>query len=148
VKDPGQDEKKAIVYVWRAYINDREIEPKPKRNAAETDLAAMYAIDHLDSYPGMRERFERREKARAKTRDKSRIWATKEIDHILYDGIAPLPRRPRYTQVLRALLAARANGMNRKEICRLYGIDGGRISGAMTMLHDAGIIFPLTGVLR
>lgn len=141
-------ERDAIVYVLRDHLQGRPYYPTPRRNAAEMDLEEIYLQDRLALYPQVRDRFEERQMRQAAARRTNKTWALDAID-ALYRGV-PIPGRIRlrYTQVLQTLVDAGPAGANRKEICRRYGIDGGRVSAAMTNLHDAGVIFPLQGVKR
>jgi predicted transcriptional regulator len=67
----------------------------------------------------------------------------------LYQG-NPVPgaKHLQRERVLDMLRIAGPEGATRKEICRAYGVDGGKISAALTMLHECGVIYPLMGVRR
>lgn len=141
-------ERDAIVYVLAEFINNRPYNPKPLKNQAARELDEIYAIDGLAAYPAIRDAYESRalaEKERIRT---NRPWADAAVDAI-YAG-KPIPGKPkvRAEQVLTALVAAGPRGQTRKEICALYRIDGGRVSAAMTLLHECGAIVSLPGEKR
>lgn len=145
---PGEVERKAEVYVLRDHLQGRPYRLAPTRNAADRDLEEIYFFDHLANYPDVRTRYEARAALEAERRRTNRAWALDAID-ALYRG-APVPgrQRPRFVQVLRLLITAGPAGVTRKEVCRTYGVDGGKVSGALTTLHEAGVCFPLQGVKR
>jgi hypothetical protein len=145
---PGEDERLAVVYVLREHVNGRSIHAEPLHNAAERDLTAIYAQNRLIAYPDIRDRFEQRQLADADAQRKNRAWALAALDAIYSGRPVPGRRRPRFEQCLRTLVDGGQRGATRKEVCRRYGVDGGKVSGALSTLHAAGICFPLVGVKR
>jgi hypothetical protein len=143
-----RDERKAIVYVLKEHLNGRDFNEHPNKNASAWDLDEIYAQDRLVNYPVVRDRYEWRLLAEQTRKASNYAWAQIALD-ALYAG-RPIPGLPRdrYEQVLTQLVIAGPDGRTRPEICRRYGIDGGRVSAALTYLHEAGVIFSLPGVLR
>lgn len=141
-------EREAVVYVLHEHIAGRPFNAEPLKNAAARDLDEIYAADGLTAYPVIRDRYESRALAEGERKRTNRRWADATVDAI-YAG-APVPGRMRLRaeQVLHALVAAGPMGQTRKEICTLYRIDGGRVSAAMTLLHECGAIVSLVGVKR
>lgn len=147
---PGSTEyeRRAVVYVLVDHINGRLFDPTPKHNAAEVDLRDAYAQDRLAPYPDIRDHYEMRQMHDDERRRSDRAWARDALDAIYSGGIVPGRPRPTMEQVLRMLVAEGPYGANRKEICQAFNRDGGRVSGALTMLHDAGVIVSLPEVKR
>lgn len=144
----ASNERDAIVYVLKSHINNRPFHEAPIKNAAARDLDAIYAADKLVHYPVERDNYESRQLKDEDRKRTNRAWAEDAIDAI-YSG-KPIPGKShqRWEQILTALVAAGPMGQTRPEICRLYRVDGGRVSGALTTLHEAGVIFSLIGVKR
>jgi len=145
---PKRKERPAIVYVLREHINNRPFNLTPLKNAAARDLDEIYAADRLVNYPVVRDRYMWRDLREQASRASNYAWAQMALD-ALYAG-KPIPGLPRdrYEQVLTRLVVNGQHGATRIEICQHYRIDGGRVSGALTQLHSAGVIFSLPGVLR
>jgi hypothetical protein len=141
-------ERVSIVYVLREHIAGRTFNPHPNKNAAAVDLDAIYEEDGLVNYPVVRDRYMWRDLAKQNRMASNYAWGQMALD-ALYAG-KPIPGIPRdrYEQVLTQLWIAGARGMTRPEICFKYRIDGGRVSAALTYLHEAGVIVSLPGVLR
>lgn len=143
---PG--EREAIVYVLHEFINGRPFNAGPLKNLAARELDEIYAIDKLANYPAIRDAYESRDLAEQDRIRTNRPWADLAVD-ALHAG-KPIPGKPkvRAEQVLTVLVKAGTVGATRKEICAVYNIDGGRVSGAMTLLHECGAIVSLEGVKR
>jgi len=141
-------EREAIVYVLADHVNSRPFIAQPRRNAAELDLEEAFGIDRIAPYPDIQDRFLMRQSERAKRIRSNRAWSLDALDAIYAGTPIPGNKRDRWEDVLRSLVLAGPVGRNRKEICMQYTVDGGRVSAAMTFLHEAGIIFPLEGVKR
>jgi hypothetical protein len=144
----GQDETVGDVYVLRRYVNGRTTKPVPTTNAERPDTDFFYEEGAYDPFPNRKRRYEDR---RAKERHKiNRVndWATAALDAI--DSGKPMPPSTRLAlpDVLWVMYNAGFNGLTRPEICRMLDRDGGKISGVMTDLHAAKIIFPWEGNRR
>ena len=142
---PGSNERKAEIYVLREHINGRPYHDAPNPNAAHKDLAAIYAVDRLAAYPVIKDNFEHRELKRNKRIRDNKAWASLAIDAIIHG--TPIPtaanskvKRERAVLILKTLLVAGPLGATRKEICSDHGIDGGKVSGALSLLHEAAVI--------
>ncbi len=145
---PKRKERLAIVYVLQEHLAGRDFNPHPNKNAAAVDLDEIYLLDGLVNYPVVRDRYMWRDLATQVRKASNYTCAQMALD-ALYAG-KPIPGTPRdrYEQVLTRLVVNGQHGATRIEICQHYRIDGGRVSAALSQLHEAGVIFSLPGVLR
>jgi hypothetical protein len=144
----GLTDPTGAVYVLKRNTNSRAYLMSPSTNAERPDTDFFYDAGIYDAYPSMREGYEAR---RAKERRKvSQVqdWATRALNALDMGHPVPPNKREALEIVLKAIYDVGTYGMTRAEICRTFNRDGGKISGAMTDLHSAGIIFPLDGVRR
>lgn len=144
----GQDDTKGDVYVLRRFRIGRPYKPKPGVNADRIDTDMFYNDGVYDEYPLSKERYENRRRRERMKIARVNNWAWEALKAL--DDERPMPPTTRLVlpEVLQAFYAIGTSGLTRPEICRMLNRDGGKVSGCMTDLHAAGIIFPLEGVRR
>lgn len=129
------------VYVLSTYIDGRAVMPL-QRNAADQALRHQYALDSLAAYPALRDHLEEAILQEATHRREMQRWASDTLDRIALGQ--PVKFRPRLAQVLEQVWLSRRTGITRKEVSEVLDRDGGPVSGALTALHQGGVIVPLT----
>lgn len=144
----GKTDPTGAVYVLDRYVDSRPVVAKPYTNAERPDTDFFYAEGVYDAYPDLKRAYEeRRAKEKVKI-EKVQVWARDALD-AADSGKHPAPHtRPALSEVLGLLYRAGPTGLTRPEICRRLDRDGGKVSGVLTDLHAAKIIFPLEGVRR
>lgn len=136
----------AEVYVLARHVGNRPHRPSPLPNAGDRVLLHQYAQDGLQEYPALAHYVQTRNLAQAERARSNRTWA------LGYLAGSTVPARPgpsmpvsrqRMADVLDVVVDAGYLGVTRPEVCRILNRDGGKVSAALTMLHEAGIIFAL-----
>lgn len=144
----GKIDPTGVVYVLDRHVDGRPVVAKPYTNAERPDTDFFYAQGVYDAHPALKGAYEdRRAKERAKV-EKVRVWARAALAAADAGKPPPVHSRPVLFDALGLLYRAGPTGMTRPEICRRLERDGGKVSGVLTDLHAAGIIFPLDGVRR
>jgi hypothetical protein len=144
----GKTDPTGAVYVLDRYVKGRPILAKPTTNAERPDTDRFYADGVYDAYPALKSEYEARRRSEARKTEQVRVWARAALVAADAGTLVPPTKRTFLLEVLRLLYRAGESGLTRPEICNILDQDGGKISGVMTDLHGAGIIFPLEGVRR
>lgn len=144
----GKTDPKGDVYVFFRHINSRPVRHEPYTNAERPDTDFFYDEGIYDAYPDRKEHLERRRAVERRKTVAVQTWAFAAVDAM--DAGDPLPptRREILVEVFDLLYRIGPRGLTRAEICAMIHRDGGKVSGAMTDLHAAKIIYPLEGVRR
>lgn len=144
----GKTDTKGDVYVLDRYIQGRPVKTRPTTNAERPDTDYFYDHGIYDKFPVRKAAYEDRRKSEKRDAERAREWARRALAAADAGESPPPTKRLALSDVLRLLYRAGPNGLTRQEICQHLGRDGGKVSGVMTDLHAAGIIFPLDGVRR
>jgi hypothetical protein len=144
----GKTDPTGAVYVLDRFVGGRAVLPKPYTNAERPDTDMFYAHGVYDHYPIQKKAYEDRRKKEEHKVAKVRTWARAALAAVDSGQIPPPTDRPALVEVLREIYRAGSKGITRPEVCRVLDRDGGKVSGVMTDLHAAGIIFPLEGKRR
>lgn len=143
-----RDDTKGAVYVLDRYVNNRMVVKEPSVNADRHDTDFFYAEGIYGAFPDLKHGYEERRRKERVKRHLIEDWSRTALDRLDKGQSLPQTTRRVLPEVLSALYQAGFNGITRPEMCRLLNKDGGKVSGVMTDLHGAGIIFPLEGVRR
>lgn len=143
-----REETTGAVYVLKQHIGNRAFVKRPYTNAERHDTDYFYTEGVYDRYPLMKKQYEKRRQVEQHKADLLRTWATKAIEALQFENPMPATSREVLPDVLKMMWESRNQGCTRPEICRWLNRDGGKVSGVLTDLHAAGIIFPLDGVRR
>jgi len=144
----GKTDPKGDVYVLSRYLNGRPYKATPTANAGSKDADFFYDVGVYDLYPSMKAHYLARTAQQRNHIADVKAWAVYSLDTLDSGAFLPTHKREALPLVLAAMYDAGPTGLTRPEICRRLGRDGGKISGIMTDLHAAKIIYPLEGVRR
>jgi hypothetical protein len=143
-----REEQTGMVYVLDRYIRGRDVVQIPSTNAERPDTDLFYEEGMYNEYPERKKHYEDRRRRERMKINRVQDWAVAALDALDQGKPLPFTRRAVLEEVLTALWRAGFHGITRPEMCRLLNRDGGKVSGVMTDLHAAKIIFPLMGVRR
>lgn len=143
-----RDETTGDVYVLSRYVGNREVREHIYHNAERPDTDLFYEEGYYDDFPDRKKHYEDRRAKEKRARHALQDWSAAALDALELGKPMPYHRRDALPMVLEEAWHARRHGVTRPELCRTLNRDGGKISGVLSDLHDAGIIFPLEGVRR
>lgn len=144
----GKTDETAAVYVLNRHVQGRPVVRTPTTNAERPDTDFFYAEGVYDAYPVRKALLEARRASEARKTARVQDWAITALDTLDAGGTMPPTKRAVLAEVLLLIYQIGPSGITRPEICRMLHRDGGKVSGAMTDLHAARIIYPLEGIRR